>query len=583
MQRIANLLRLTNMKAILTILLTFLVLLAQAITTLYGSIEINKISLTQLTVRYTFILDQQDSVFSADSFSSTIRCVGSSSNINLTNPVELSKTKQFLSCSKTSYKWNIVYGNTLDLGDTKFSAIGACCNLKIDASCGKRSNTISSLSTSLTDFYIYTQFDSSLHSNNCLNQPYYFNQGTLDTANLDSISYRLVAPLSTTGSALSFKSGYYADQPLMPFYPAGRSYPYNEPAANPPIGFYLDNLTGDQIYTSVNATDAGPIAMEMSEWRKDKGGSYQKISTSHIEQFISTSQCPENNPPSINGPYTYKVCEGETLCFNIETEDVTFIPLPPAPIPSPDSVRVSWNNSIPEATFSIINPRVLHPVGSFCWTPEIGQASSLPYSFIVAARDNSCPLNAITRRSFRITVNEKGKANTSYTKDTDSTLAVSTTFMSTRGTHSIKRILMDIDKNPILDNSIARFASSGSYLSVTKNDYIILYTTGVYSLQTEVNNSPLNCPTTYLDTLYYHTAGIQRSDLQRLKIHPNPATSIIYLPFSLDYVIISNSIGQIVREEQHTDVLEIGDLPDGIYYLRGENNQAIYNAKLIKN
>ena len=147
------------MKSVLTILLTFLVLLAQAVTTLSGSIEINKINLTQLTVRYTFILDQQDSVFSADSFSSTIRCVGSSSNINLTNPVELSKTKQFLSCSNTSYKWNIVYGNTLDLGDTKFSAIGACCNLKIDASCGKRSNTISSLSTSLTDFYIYTQFE----------------------------------------------------------------------------------------------------------------------------------------------------------------------------------------------------------------------------------------------------------------------------------------------------------------------------------------------------------------------------------------------------------------------------------------
>ena len=126
------------MKSVLTILLTFLVLLAQAVTTLSGSIEINKINLTQLTVRYTFILDQQDSVFSADSFSSTIRCVGSSSNINLTNPVELSKTKQFLSCSNTSYKWNIVYGNTLDLGDTKFSAIGACCNLKIDASCGKQ-------------------------------------------------------------------------------------------------------------------------------------------------------------------------------------------------------------------------------------------------------------------------------------------------------------------------------------------------------------------------------------------------------------------------------------------------------------
>ncbi|MFT7379441.1 MAG: hypothetical protein ACI8ZQ_001190, partial [Bacteroidia bacterium] len=462
MQRIANLLRLTNMKAILTILLTFLVLLAQAITTLSGSIEINKISLTQLTVRYTFILDQQDSVFSADSFSSTIRCVGSSSNINLTNPVELSKTKQFLSCSKTSYKWNIVYGNTLDLGDTKFSAIGACCNLKIDASCGKRSNTISSLSTSLTDFYIYTQFEncniisnqtpayySSLHSNNCLNQPYYFNQGTLDTANLDSISYRLVAPLSTTGSALSFKSGYYADQPLMPFYPAGRSYPYNEPAANPPIGFYLDNLTGDQIYTSVNATDAGPIAMEMSEWRKDKGGSYQKISTSHIEQFISTSQCPENNPPTIIGKRDTIAIVGQTLCFNIASDDEVFIPPPPAPIPAPDEVTLSWNREIPGASFTILNPTDRLQTGRFCWTPTAGDVRTLPYTFTVTARDNACPLNAVAVDTFKIKVNE--------------------------------------------------------------------------------------------------TVGISRTSYQSITLYPNPANSIVHLHFYLDKVILTNSIGQIVK------------------------------------
>jgi hypothetical protein len=68
-----------------------------------------------------------------------------------------------------------------------------------------------------------------------------------------------------------------------------------------------------------------------------------------------------------------------------------------------------------------------------------------------------------------------------------------------------------------------------------------------------------------------------------LKIYPNPTTSLIHLPFSLDYVVISNSIGQIVRKEQHTDVLEIGDLPSGIYFLSGEKNQTTYNAKFIKN
>lgn len=459
------------MKSVLTILLTFLVLLAQAVTTLSGSIEINKINLTQLTVRYTFILDQQDSVFSADSFSSTIRCVGSSSNINLTNPVELSKTKQFLSCSNTSYKWNIVYGNTLDLGDTKFSAIGACCNLKIDASCGKRSNTISSLSTSLTDFYIYTQFEncniisnqtpayySSLHSNNCLNQPYFFNLGTLDTANFDSISYRLVAPLSNTGSALSFKSGYYPDQPLIPYYPGSTKYPYSQSNATPPIGFYFDSVTGDCIYTPVNTGDAGPVAIEITEWRKDKGGSYQKISTSHIEKFISTSQCPENNPPTIIGKRDTIAIVGQTLCFNIASDDEVFIPPPPAPTPAPDEVQLSWNRGIPGASFNIINPTDRLQTGRFCWTPTAGDVRTLPYTFTVTARDNACPLNAVTVDTFKIKVNE--------------------------------------------------------------------------------------------------TAGISRTNHQSITLYPNPATSIVHLPFYLDKAILTNSIGQIVKEKQNTAVLE---------------------------
>jgi hypothetical protein len=557
-----------------------------AVTTYGGHVDISKESTTILEITYRFTLSQADTNFTASNFSSTLSCPSTGQGINLNGFVQTSERKEYVNCAQTIFNWVVSYQTTIDLSDTTYNAIVNCCNLRVDATCGTRHPNINTLSTSATSFYIFTDFENcttlknrtAAHSNfsnytrNCLNQPFFYNNGMYDTANFDSLSYRLVSPLTSHSTSVNHKAPYSGIYPLQAFDTDG------DGKGN----ITLDPLTGDFIYTPTLIDQMGPAAILITEWRKDSTGSYAVVSEMHKEVLIETKLCPENNPPSINGPYTYKVCEGETLCFNIETEDVTFIPPPPAPIPSPDSVRVSWNNSIPEATFSIINPRVLHPVGRFCWTPEIGQASSLPYTFIVAARDNSCPLNAITRRSFRITVNEKGKANTSYTKDTDSTLAVSTTFISTRGTHSIKRILMDIDKNPILDNSIARFASSGSYLSVTKNDHIILNTTGVYSVQTEVNNSPLNCPTTYLDTLYYHTAAVQRSDLQRLKIHPNPATSIIYLPSSLDYVIISNSIGQIVREETHTDVLEIGDLPDGIYYLRGEKNQAIYNAKLIK-
>lgn len=244
-------------------------------------------------------------------------------------------------------------------------------------------------------------------------------------------------------------------------------------------------MTGDCIYTPVNTGDAGPVAIEITEWRKDKGGSYQKISTSHIEKFISTSQCPENNPPTIIGKRDTIAIVGQTLCFNIASDDEVFIPPPPAPTPAPDEVQLSWNRGIPGASFNIINPTDRLQTGRFCWTPTAGDVRTLPYTFTVTARDNACPLNAVTVDTFKIKVNE--------------------------------------------------------------------------------------------------TAGISRTNHQSITLYPNPATSIVHLPFYLDKAILTNSIGQIVKEKQNTAVLEIEDLPSGIYFLSGEKNQVIYNARLIKN
>jgi len=486
------------MKLSLTYLFIFAAIVAQAITTFSGTIDIHKTSLTQLEVDYTFVLDKTDTIFSADSFSSTISCSGTSASIMLDNLVEISRDKIFFGCAITEYKWEVIYRTSINLADIEFSTLVSCCNLQIDATCGKRSNTITSLTRSLSDFYIYTQFENCTtlvnrtptlygerFSKNYLNQPFYINMGRLDTANFDSLSYTLVAPMSSTSSSLSFKSGYYPDQPLIPYYPGSTKYPYSESNATPPVGFYFDSLIGDCIYTPVDTGDAGPVTIETTEWRKDNTGKYQKISTSHTEHFMGTSQCPGNNPPIIIGKRDTVAIVGQTLCFNIASDDELFIPPPPASPPAPDEVKLSWNRGIPGASFNIINPTDRLQTGRFCWTPTAGDVRALLYTFTVTARDNACPLNAVTLDTFKINVNE--------------------------------------------------------------------------------------------------TAGISRHKHQSIILYPNPATSVIHLPFNLDYVIISNSIGQIVREEQHTDVLEIDDLPSGIYFLSGEKNQAIYNAKLIKN
>lgn len=403
-------------------MLTCLASIAHAITTYSGSIDIHKTSLTSVDVEYTFVLDQTDSVFSSDSFKSTISCAGGSTTIIISYPIETSKVKQYTNCARTEYKWQLVYEITLDLSDASFSSLTGCCDLIIDASCGKRSNSITSLATTSSDFYIYTAFEncntiqnstpvrtSILHITSFVNQPFYFSQGRFDRANFDSISYTLVSPLSGKGSSLTFKSGYYADQPVMSFYPSGKSYPYNDYRADPPIGFYLGNIAGDFIYTPTSLTDAGPIVLEISEWRKDNRGKYSKISTAHTELYVSTSASLENNPPTIMGTRSHTAVVGQQLCFDIQTDDQIFVPPPPAVPPLADTVSLSWNRAIPNATFTILNPSSRLKTGRFCWTPIQGSESPLPYTFNVVARDNSCPLNAITTASFLISVSKTAR------------------------------------------------------------------------------------------------------------------------------------------------------------------------------
>ena len=244
----------------------------------------------------------------------------------------------------------------------------------------------------------------------CCNQPYTFNNGAVDPDGTDSISYSLSDAYQNTGVKCTYSGGLSSAQPLNTYFPSGLKYPYSNPKTNPPIGLYLDPLTGDFIFTPTKCSQVAVVVMQMVEWRKDTAGVYKKIGTTRRDmQFIVTS-CPGNNPPIINGPYSYKVCEGEKLCFNVTTDDKPKS-VPGKPTPPRDTVEASWNYAIPGATFKIINKKAIHQSGQFCWTPKIGAARTLPYSFTVTARDNACPLNAVSVRAFSITVKHRAVAD----------------------------------------------------------------------------------------------------------------------------------------------------------------------------
>jgi len=334
----------------------------------------------------------------------------------------------------------------------------------------------------------------------CCNQPYVFNNGAIDTANYDSISYSFAPAFRARNQRCTYSSNKSPENPITIYDPTGRN--TVNPNANPPIGMFLDKRNGDLIFTPTKCDEVAVVVMQMTEWRKDSTGKYQKIGATRRDMQFIVTRCPDNNPPRItNTKFNYSVCEGDQICFNVTTDDKVFVPPPPAPTPDPDTVQLRWNRGIPGASFTIIDPTARLKTGRFCWTPPIGAASSLPYTFTATVEDDACPMNASATRAFQIFVKPKAEAERNI-----DTLPC--------GEYSVESILapnfdeparyrwqlMDTNRRIIFDRKKGYFKSTGSFLTSQKQDTILFRSGGTYIIQHTVINQP-NCETTYYDTL----------------------------------------------------------------------------------
>ena len=250
----------------------------------------------------------------------------------------------------------------------------------------------------------------------CCNQPLFDNIGAVDLVDNDSLSYSWGKPRSAITSNVGYGGKWSYDYAFSVYDPRNPIEPYNPiPSNNPPIGIYLNPVNGDIVFTPINCTEVTVAVINVTEWRKDTAGVYQIIARTQRDLQFIVKSCPENNPPTISGPYSYSICEGEELCFDIVTGDSTFIPPPPA-LPEPDTVQLSWNEGISGASFSILDTNARLKTGRFCWTPPSGSASNKPYSFTAKIKDDACPINSISYKSFSILVKSGNLIN--FGKDT---------------------------------------------------------------------------------------------------------------------------------------------------------------------
>ena len=348
----------------------------------------------------------------------------------------------------------------------------------------------------------------------CCNQPFYYNNGAVDLKDGDSIGFKFSDPLRGTNATIGYSSPWSKKYPFTPYCPGqpGKVDCTPIPNADPPIGIYLDSLTGDLVLTPTKCDEVTVVVLEMKEFRKNKNGKYEHIGTTRRDMQFWVNSCPGNYPPVLKplagkNKFSYTVCAGQQICFKVSSTDKVFVPKGQT-TGKKDTVLLSTNLSqspspIPGATWKKTNgpPKTRYEEYEFCWTPTQGDARSLPYYFTVTAKDDACPIPAVSTRSFSIKVNRRAEAERKITKLACGRVAIESKKDNLfEGSPSYGWSLKD-STGKVLRRSSGYFESTGTpVFSKSRIDTIKFNYQGKYIIEHEINNK-FNCPTVYKDTV----------------------------------------------------------------------------------
>jgi PKD repeat protein len=232
----------------------------------------------------------------------------------------------------------------------------------------------------------------------CVGQDFIFNNGASDTVDVgDSLSYRLVDPLSGSGAKIAYSGSWSKTSPI-----TFLGFPYT--GLSFPAGFNLDSVTGDLAFRPTKQNEVSVMVIEVTEWRTING-TPTIVGITRRDMQIIVTPCPDNKVPKLKGQSAV-ACSGQQVCVTVTTDDDD----------KDDTTTVSWNKGIPRATFTNNNGSAKHAGGSVCWTPTKNDVSNIPYTFTVTAKDDACPRPGQAIRAFSITVRESPEAVISATK-----------------------------------------------------------------------------------------------------------------------------------------------------------------------
>ncbi len=246
----------------------------------------------------------------------------------------------------------------------------------------------------------------------CTNQCIVYNPGVDDDSRdaegrADSLAYSFGTPQSGQGANIPYDYPYTNDAPLIY---AGTS---KHQAFIPPTcyGFHLDSITGDLEFKAIKP-DITVMNIIVTIYRRDTLGIERPVGYIQRGLEIIVIDCPADHPPiipGINGGTTYseKICADQQTCFQVKAFDLDLA----------DTDYLSWNNpgSMTGASFNVVPNGQKWPTAVFCWYPTDKDVRSYPYTFIVTAIDNACPIPGRASKAFSVYVIAAPSANYSAT------------------------------------------------------------------------------------------------------------------------------------------------------------------------
>ncbi len=221
---------------------------------------------------------------------------------------------------------------------------------------------------------------------------------SLGVSNLDkdSLSFSLKHALINRTIPLTYELGRSYKVPFQTF--CGNCVP--NPDAFPTEGFYINNLTGDIVFTPINLGEGGVIAVECEEWKKDSYGKYFLAGIIRRDFYMEVYNEVNNSPEIINKTNEYNICEGDKFEIDLNIIDKQIIGFPF------DSIKAEIFSDI--EGLSIIKSDILSPPFAkygILVNNTIGLVGK--HYITLQIKDNHCPLNSVYNYTLILNVKPK--------------------------------------------------------------------------------------------------------------------------------------------------------------------------------